>query len=114
MLRFILIGLLLAPAAAAGPWRDPGDSSLRHDIQVLADAGARVLHVGRHADKLALSAARGIEVRRADDFSPDAERADLVVEATGSPDGFDCAVIRPSFPSVSRWRTMYAANNRIT
>ena len=31
--------LLAAPLAAAGPWIDPGDSSLRHDIQLLADAG---------------------------------------------------------------------------
>ena len=31
--------LLIAPAALAGPWLDPGDSGLRHDIQVLADAG---------------------------------------------------------------------------
>lgn len=39
MLRVIIIGLLLAPAAMAGPWLDPGDSALRHDIQLLADAG---------------------------------------------------------------------------
>jgi hypothetical protein len=34
-----ILGLLLASPAPAGPWLDPGDSALRHDIQVLADAG---------------------------------------------------------------------------
>jgi hypothetical protein len=31
--------LLVSQAALAGPWLDPGDSAMRHDIQVLADAG---------------------------------------------------------------------------
>ena len=34
-----IAGLILSPVALAGPWLDPGDSGLRHDIQVLADAG---------------------------------------------------------------------------
>ncbi len=34
-----LAGLLSAPAAQAGPWVTPGDSALRSDIQILADAG---------------------------------------------------------------------------
>ena len=38
-LSLFLIILLVAPAAWAGPWLDPGDSALRHDVQVLADAG---------------------------------------------------------------------------
>lgn len=38
-LIFVLVCLLAAPLASAGPWIDPGDSSLRHDIQLLADAG---------------------------------------------------------------------------
>ncbi len=33
------IGLLCGTAGWAGPWIAPGDSALRHDIQVLADAG---------------------------------------------------------------------------
>lgn len=53
--------------------------------QVLDEAGARVLAVGRHADHLALLSGRGIETREAREFRPgDEPRADLVVEATGS------------------------------
>jgi threonine dehydrogenase-like Zn-dependent dehydrogenase len=51
--------------------------------QVIHDAGARVLAVGRHAAKLALLEERGIETRTLEGFSPEAERAALVVEATG-------------------------------
>lgn len=61
--------------------------------QVLALAGARVLAVGRHPDKLAMLAQREIETRLAADFDPDrAPRADLVVEATGSPVALDLAI----------------------
>ncbi len=35
----LVVGLLLSPIVIAGPWLDPGDASLRHDIQILADAG---------------------------------------------------------------------------
>ncbi len=35
----LIVLFLLGPAALAGPWIDPGDAGLRHDIQVLADAG---------------------------------------------------------------------------
>ena len=35
----LAVGLLLTQGAPAGPWIDPGDAGLRHDIQVLADAG---------------------------------------------------------------------------
>ena len=59
--------------------------------QVLAAAGARVLAVGRHAEKLGLLAARGIETRLASDFVPD-DGFDLSVEATGSVAGFETAV----------------------
>jgi hypothetical protein len=34
-----LLAALLPAAAAAGPWLAPGDSALRHDVQLLADAG---------------------------------------------------------------------------
>jgi hypothetical protein len=37
--RLALSLCLLAPAALAGPWIDPGDTGLRHDLQLLADAG---------------------------------------------------------------------------
>jgi threonine dehydrogenase-like Zn-dependent dehydrogenase len=58
--------------------------------QVLHQAGARVLAVGRHANKLALLAKRGIETRTPQTW--DRAPADLVVEATGSPEGFATAV----------------------
>ncbi len=58
--------------------------------QVLALAGGRVLAVGRHAGKLAILRARGIETVRAEDWH--AEPAPLVVEATGSERGFEMAV----------------------
>jgi threonine dehydrogenase-like Zn-dependent dehydrogenase len=58
--------------------------------QVLADAGARVLAVGKHAEKLALLAERGIDTRLLSDWS--AEPHDLVVEASGSADGLRSAV----------------------
>jgi len=50
--------------------------------QVLQQAGARVLAVGHHPEKLALLAQRGIETRLADEWRP-APTASLVVEATG-------------------------------
>lgn len=58
--------------------------------QVLALAGARVLAVGRHPEKLALLRRRGIEAVLAPDWR--AEPAPLVVEATGSERGFELAV----------------------
>ena len=39
ILSVLIGGLFTTSAALAGPWLDPGDSSLRHDIQVLSDAG---------------------------------------------------------------------------
>ena len=54
--------------------------------QVLQEAGARVLAVGRHPEKLAILARRGIETVLADDWSP--APTSLVVEATGSAEGF--------------------------
>jgi hypothetical protein len=35
----LMLWFLVAQSAWAGPWIDPGDAALRHDIQVLADAG---------------------------------------------------------------------------
>jgi threonine dehydrogenase-like Zn-dependent dehydrogenase len=58
--------------------------------QVLRGAGARVLAVGKHREKLAILERLGIETVALQDW----RRAPscLVVEATGSPDGFECAV----------------------
>jgi hypothetical protein len=39
ILASAVLGCLLTANAAAGPWLDPGDSALRSDIQLLADAG---------------------------------------------------------------------------
>jgi threonine dehydrogenase-like Zn-dependent dehydrogenase len=63
--------------------------------QVLAGAGARVLAVGRHARKLAILAARGVETALAAEWR--GEQSGLVVECTGSAAGFERAVacVRP-------------------
>ena len=58
--------------------------------QVLDRAGARVCTVGRHPEKLAILARRGIETVLADDWSP--RPTQLVVETTGSAEGFAAAV----------------------
>lgn len=58
--------------------------------QVLHQAGACVLAVGRHAEKLALLADRGIETTLQSDWRRG--KADLVVEATGTADGFRAAI----------------------
>ena len=58
--------------------------------QVLARAGARVLAVGKHDEKLALLRRRGIETTRLERWNR--ARADLVVEATGSPAGLALAI----------------------
>ena len=60
--------------------------------QVLAGTGARVLAVGRHADKLAILGRCDIETALVDDGPGALERADLVVEATGSVEGFRRAI----------------------
>ncbi len=58
--------------------------------QVLALAGARVLAVGKHDDKLAILARRGIATARLETWRR--EPVDLVVEATGTAQGFELAV----------------------
>jgi threonine dehydrogenase-like Zn-dependent dehydrogenase len=58
--------------------------------QVLHQAGAAVLAVGRHEDKLGILGRRGIETRALSAW--DRAPADLVVEATGSREGFALAV----------------------
>ena len=54
--------------------------------QALDAAGARVLAVGNHPEKLAVLAQRGIETVESRDWTP--EPMPLVVEATGSAEGF--------------------------
>jgi threonine dehydrogenase-like Zn-dependent dehydrogenase len=57
--------------------------------QVLRDAGADVLAVGKHPEKLALLEARGISTRLLSDWNAgQSERVDVSVEATGSSEGF--------------------------
>ena len=79
------------PAAAGAHCVVLGDGKLGLlAAQVLAAAGARVLAVGRHDDKLAILRRRGIATTRLDAW--DRARVDVVVEATGSADGFALAV----------------------
>ncbi len=58
--------------------------------QVLAETGAEVTAVGKHPDKLSILRARGIEAVELGDWQPNG--ADVVVEATGSAEGFARAV----------------------
>jgi threonine dehydrogenase-like Zn-dependent dehydrogenase len=58
--------------------------------QVLRGAGARVLAVGKHREKLAILERLGIETVALRDWKPAPAR--LVVEATGSPGGFERAI----------------------
>ena len=58
--------------------------------QVLRGAGANVLVVGKHPKKLAILERLGIEAVERRDWSP--KPTSLVVEATGSRDGFECAI----------------------
>ena len=62
--------------------------------QVLALTGCDLTVVGRHEEKLAVLARRGIETRLSDEGL---EGADLVVECTGHPAGFQAAqrLVRP-------------------
>jgi threonine dehydrogenase-like Zn-dependent dehydrogenase len=58
--------------------------------QALDAAGARVLAVGNHPEKLAILERRGIETVAAEDWRP--APMPLVVEATGSAEGFERAL----------------------
>jgi threonine dehydrogenase-like Zn-dependent dehydrogenase len=58
--------------------------------QVLHQAGARVLVVGKHAVKLGFLSKRGISTTMLDGWSK--KKADVVVEATGTAAGFAAAV----------------------
>lgn len=98
------------PAAARGRCVVLGDGKLGLlAAQVLAAAGARVLAVGRHPDKLALLRRRGIETTTADAW--DRARADVVVEATGRAGGFAeaAAATRPRGTLVVKSTVAHAA-----
>ena len=58
--------------------------------QVLQRAGAVVRSVGRHPEKLAILARRGIETLLEPDFTP--TPTSLVIEATGNAAGFELAI----------------------
>jgi len=57
---------------------------------------ATVLMVGKHAHKLQLAAGAGIDTRSLEEFTPN-RSADVVVDATGRPEGFELALrtVRP-------------------
>ena len=73
-----------------------GDGKLGNLVaQTLAVTGCQLTVVGRHTEKLALLSARGIAVGGAESLRP--AQADVVVECTGNPDGFELAraAVRP-------------------
>ena len=59
--------------------------------RAIKSSAASVLLVGKHADKLQLAAAAGIDAVLLEDFSPD-RSADAVIDATGRPAGFELAL----------------------
>jgi threonine dehydrogenase-like Zn-dependent dehydrogenase len=81
--------------------------------QVLFQAGAEVLVVGKHPDKLARARDRGIRTVTQDAFT--GEPADLVVEATGTAKGFEAAVrsTRPRGTLVLKSTVAAAAEMRL-
>jgi threonine dehydrogenase-like Zn-dependent dehydrogenase len=83
----ILAQIAVAPGVSATVL---GDGKLAQlTAQVLAQAGARVLAVGKHDDKLALLRRRGIDTVLLDAWRR--TPAPLVVEATGTAQGFALA-----------------------
>ncbi len=70
-------------------------------VQVLALTGCDVILVGKHEEKLALAAARGITTRRLEHTESfvldDGQRVDIVVECSGSAQGLELAMrlVRP-------------------
>lgn len=80
-----------------------GDGRLGHlCAQVLSQTAARVLAIGKHDEKLALLREKGLETAQLSDVAAELDadrfpRADVVVEATGSPSGLPLALrlVRP-------------------
>ncbi len=60
--------------------------------QVLATTGALVTLIGKHSNKLQIAARRGIETNTVDKAQSRAGEFDVVVEASGSPSGFNLAL----------------------
>ncbi|HYX29177.1 MAG TPA: alcohol dehydrogenase catalytic domain-containing protein [Pyrinomonadaceae bacterium] len=65
--------------------------------QVIATTGADVMLIGKHANKLKVAQRHGIETSFIDQAKGRARAFDVVVEASGSPSGFDLALdlLRP-------------------
>ena len=65
--------------------------------QAIALTGARVLSIGRHPDKQRIVERRGVEVTSPKKATKRAREFDVVIEASGSPTGFDLALtlLRP-------------------
>jgi threonine dehydrogenase-like Zn-dependent dehydrogenase len=65
--------------------------------QVLALTGAQVLLIGKHANKLRVASARGIETATVDEALRRAREFDVTVEASGANSGFEMALdlLRP-------------------
>ncbi len=65
--------------------------------QVIATTGARLTLIGKHRNKLHLAERRGIETSLVDEAKTRAREFDVVIEASGSPTGFDVALelLRP-------------------
>src|SRR5437868_846292 len=65
--------------------------------QVVATTGAPVTIIGKHQSKLQLAEQRGIETGFVDHANKRAPEFDVVIEASGSPTGFDLALdlLRP-------------------
>src|SRR5205085_8496589 len=60
--------------------------------QVIATTGAPVTLIGKHDDKLRIAERRAIETHLLDKARQRAGEFDVVVEASGSPSGFDLAL----------------------
>ncbi|MCY2928931.1 MAG: alcohol dehydrogenase catalytic domain-containing protein [Planctomycetota bacterium] len=74
-----------------------GDGRLAQLVaRVLKVKLGRALMVGRHAERLAVAARVGVQTVLATDFAPTAQ-ADVVIDATGTPEGFELAMqaVRP-------------------
>jgi threonine dehydrogenase-like Zn-dependent dehydrogenase len=106
-----------------------GDGKLAQLIaRVLAAAGPKVTMFGKHANKLALARKAGIATtrvsREAHSVSKIKERWTIVVEATGSPEGFEQAlamlaprgalVLKSTFHGTARFATWPIVVNEIS
>jgi threonine dehydrogenase-like Zn-dependent dehydrogenase len=71
-----------------------GDGKLGQLIaRVLSTTGCELILIGKHREKLDLAARAGIRTIRRDELTvTPRERFDIVVEATGSPSGFELAL----------------------